>query len=292
VAASEPETGMKQVDAALKPWRQGDCVLGEQWFVHRFDPQQPLTGEASNAANDGVDLAENKVEGMAVVTQTCDIVRLCSKRPFLEVAALVVVDKTQLSEIQRGRQPQYAFIPGIAEKCLVADLNRVMTVEKAVVAGWHRICGCSTDEQIRDLGRALARKRMRFAFPKDFNELASELQKRLKEKPNKTSDEGEALRAFSEIRVRANPSWNDERKESEKKDSKFKIELTFLFIRNENEPDFKGMRWDQVLQKLLDLIPESGRFKSISGLVTTLEDISAKDYVESDPLDLDHFSIS
>jgi hypothetical protein len=280
VAASEPETGIQQVDAALKDWRQGDCVLGEQWFVYRFDPQQPLT-ESSKAVDDDIDLAESEAMGLAVVTQTCDIVRSCILRPFLEVVPLVVVDETRLSEIKRGRRPQYAFIPGIAEKCLVADLDRVMTLEKAIVAKWSRIYGCSNDEEIRDLGQALARKRVRFAFPDDFTKLVQKLQSRLQEKHPKLSNEGEALRALREIRVRATPSWNVP-----------EIELMFWFIRNKNEPTFKDMGWHEMLKKWLELVPKSGRFQSIEGQVGTLEDLSAQDYVESDPLDLDHLSTS
>jgi hypothetical protein len=40
----------------------------------------------------------------------------------------------------------------------------------------------------------------------------------------------------------------------------------------------------------LKLAPESGRFTTIDGQVTTLEDLRASDYVDSDPLDLDHLS--
>jgi hypothetical protein len=56
-------------------WRQGDCALGPHWFAFRFDPSQPLTAAAQRAANDGVDLVEEEVAGIVVVTQTGDIVR-------------------------------------------------------------------------------------------------------------------------------------------------------------------------------------------------------------------------
>jgi hypothetical protein len=41
----------------------------------------------------------------------------------------------------------------------------------------------------------------------------------------------------------------------------------------------------------LKLLPKSGRFQS-DGLVVSLEDMTAKDYVESDQLDLDHLSMA
>lgn len=273
------EEWVQQVNAALKEWRQGDFVLGEQGFVYRIDPQRPLTEESLDAGSEGADLAESEVRGFVVVTQTCDIVRSCSSRPFVEVVPLVEVDKQYLYEIQRGRRPQYAFIPRVAEHCLVADLDRVMTVEKAVVAGWERQVGCQSDQEVRILGQALARKRSRFAFPDDFNQFVEKLSKRLDKKHNKESSEGEALRSLREIRVRAAPSWNDS-----------EIQLMFWFIRYEEQVQFQGTGWDTLLQQWLNLIPASGRFQSVEGQVVALEDITAKDYVESDPLDLDHLS--
>jgi hypothetical protein len=40
----------------------------------------------------------------------------------------------------------------------------------------------------------------------------------------------------------------------------------------------------------LKRIPATGRFTDVDGVVVTLDDLTARDYVESDPLDLDHLS--
>ncbi len=276
---NELDVWIKEVDAALQEWQQGDYVLGEHWFVQRFHPQRPLTQESTGVAQEETDLAESEVRGFVVVTQTCDIVRTCRTRPFVEIVPLVEVDEKQLYQIQRSRQPQYAYIPGVAELNLVADLDRVMTVEKAVVAEWERKSGCQNDQEIRVLGQALARKRARFAFPDEFNQFAKKLQTRMQDKHDKSSPEGEALRALREIRVYAEPSWNDAT-----------INLTFLFIRDEEQVQFQDIRWDQLCENWLKLIPPSGRFQSVDGLVVSLEDMTAKEYVESDPLDLDNLS--
>lgn len=167
----------------------------------------------------------------------------------------------------------------MADKLLVADLDRVMTVEKAVVAEWERVPGCDTDEDIRRFALCLARKRARFAFPDDFTALAARLQRRLLEKHHKQSDEGRGLRALREIRVRAAPYWDAP-----------EVELLFWFIRDGDQPNFEGMSWDTLLEHWLRLFPEAERFTSIDGVVVTLEDLTARDYVESDPLDLDHLS--
>ncbi len=275
---NECDIWIQEVDTALKQWCQGDYVLGEHWFVQRCNPNQPLT-VSTESVDEETGLAEYEVRGFVVVTQTCDIVRSCRSRPFIEVVPLVEVKQQQMPEIQKAKRPQYAYISGVAELNLVADLDRVMTVEKAVVAEWKRQRGCRDDEEIRALGQALGRKRVRFAFPDDFVIFVSELQKRIKKKHNKSSNEGDALRALREIRVRASPSWNSP-----------SIELMFWFIRDEKQADFQGLEWNQLLEQWLKLIPESGRFQKVDGLVVALEDMTAKDYVESDPLDLDHLS--
>jgi hypothetical protein len=65
--------GRPKIDEALQEWRQGDCVLGEQWFVFRVAPESPLTDEAIDAAAEGAENAESGVFGFAIVTQSCDM---------------------------------------------------------------------------------------------------------------------------------------------------------------------------------------------------------------------------
>lgn len=270
---------LADIDRALRDWRQGDCVVGEQYFLFRIDVGIPLTVEAADAAREGADAAEAEVRGLMVATQTCDLVRRCADRPFVEVCPLVEVDADRLEEIRRGRRPGYAYVPGVADRRLVADLDRVMTVEKAVVAGWERTQGCQNDDERRRLAVALARKRRRCAFPDDFVRLASRLTKRMSSKHDKKSPEGRALRALREIRVRAAPSWDAE-----------EMELMFWFIREDGSLEFDGENWEQHRSRWLDLLPEGGRFQGIEGVVVTLGDLTAREFVESDPLDLDHLS--
>jgi hypothetical protein len=141
----------KQIDLInneLQKWCQGDFVLGEQWFVHRFNPQFPLTPDSTNLEDDQeIDLVESEVKGLVVVTQTCDIVRYCCERPFLEVVPLVEIEAEKISEVKKGRRPQYAYIERVAKLNLVADLDRVMTVEKALILQWNRQQGCVTDKK-------------------------------------------------------------------------------------------------------------------------------------------------
>jgi len=273
------DDGRQQVDQQLNDWRQGDCVVGEQWFLFRTDVARPLTDDGAAAAEEGAENAEAEALGFAVVTQTCDLVRRCGERPFLEVSPLVEVDNSVLREVDLGRRPNYAFIQGVAEHRLVADLDRVMTVEKSVVASWERVEGCLSDADTRRLSLALARKRARTAFPDDFVAFASPLMKRMSSRHDKESGEGRSLRALREIRVRSAPSWDAD-----------EVTLMFWFIRNKDEPTFENQGWDSYLDAWLKRVPEAKRFVNVAGLVTTLDDLTAREYVESDPLDLDHLS--
>lgn len=275
---ASPDAAHAEIDAALASWRQGDCTLGDMWFLARADPACPLTPESQEGADAETGNYEASVPGLAVLTQTCDLVRGCAARPFVEVAPLVELTADVWQAARRGRQPRYAPIPTLANALLAADLDRVMTVEKAVVAGWTRVAGCPTDDDARAFAQALARKRARVAFPDDFVALIQQLQKRLIDKHDKQSDEGAALRALREIRVQAAPSW-------EAPD----VEILLLFIRDSGDHGFGGQPWDRWLDAWLRLVPPDGRFQ-VDGLVQTLEDLTAADYVGSDPLDLHHLS--
>lgn len=257
------------IDQALAKWRQGDCVLGEAWFVHRTTPP----------SEDGADLHETAVAGMVIVTQSCDVVRAFDKRPFVEISPLVELSQDDFDLAARGRRPQYAVVPALADERLVADLDRTMTVEKSVVATWERVAGCRTDDESRAFASALARKRERFAFPDDFNTLVHKLRDRVQEKHDKQSDDGRALRDLREIRVQAAPAWNAEA-----------VDLFFWFIREAVGPAAPQKPWPDFLKKWLAMVVPQGRFTSVHGQVVALEDMSARDYVDSDRLDLDYLS--
>ncbi len=280
MAVLDPDSDeAKRIDAVLQEWRQGDLALQEPWFVHVGDVSTPLTPAASEAAGDGLHVLESEVKGLVVVTQTCDIVRACIDRPYIEVAPLVQVSDEDLQLIKRGRRPAYATLPSLEPDRLAADLDRVMTVEKAVLATWVRTPGYEHEAEGRAFALALARKRVRFAFPDDFSELVDKLQRRLVDKHEKNSVEGRGLRALREIRVRATPHWNSG-----------ELEVFFWFVREENEAPFEGADWSEMLKLWLGLVPARGRFTVVEGAVVTLDDMTAREYVESDPLDLDHLS--
>jgi hypothetical protein len=276
LATEDPEA--KRIDAALAQWRQGDVALDAGWFVHVADGAYPLTNEAAEVAG-GVTLIQGAAEALVVLTQTCDIVRSCTSRPFVELAPLVEVDEEEAHRIERGHRPNYAIVAAVRDRRLVADLDRVMTVEKSILAAWTRTPGYSTDEEARRFAQALARKRARFAFPDDFNALVKKLQSHIEDKHDRLSEQGRALRALREIRVTGSPSWEAP-----------SVEVFFWFLRTDGDETFEGKGWDGFLEAWKKLVPAKGRFTQVEGVVATLKDMTAQEYVDSDPLDLDYLS--
>lgn len=279
-----------QINAALDQWRQGDVVLGASFdFLHMADLAYPLSPAAkalvhylsSNAEpipEGPTALTDAEVEGYIVLTQTCDLVRDCKDRPFAEICPLIKAPTAEFYEqVRKSRRPSFATVPAMNASLLIADLDRVMTVEKSLVARWQRVPGCITDNDALDFARALRRKAGRFAFPDDFEKAARRLQARIISKHDKQSAEGAHLRALREIRVRASPSWDAPL-----------VRVSYWFIKEEDPDDAHWVQWSGVWSALFD---ESGRFKLEPPIVARLEDITALDYVESVRLDFDNLSV-
>lgn len=263
-------------DAIVQGYRQGDCFLGEREFVS--------LGKVPGDSGLVDDWCASTVPGLVLVSQTCDIVRSCEVRPVVELAPLIEVSVQELKEIKAQKRPSFGFIPGLEQLRLVADLDRTMTVEKAVVAGWDVTPGIRDDSETRQFQRCLARKRSRFAFPDDFNAHIAPLHRRVVEKHGKQSPEGEALRSLIEIRVLAQPSWDADR-----------VNLTFFFVKEEDSPaEFDHRPWDAWCDDWLKIIRTGGvqRFVGHDGLVVEYADMSAAEFLQSDQLDLERLSAS
>ncbi len=244
------------------------------------DLGSPLTGESLSAegGEDGVVVLPAEVDGVVVLTQTCDVVRSCSERPYVQVAPVQEVSADRAALIEKGQFPRYARIPAVA--CLIADLDRVTTIEKAVLADWERTEGCSTDVERRAFAHALSRKHARFAFPDDLTEAVQALRARILDKHGRASPEGEALRGhLREIRITADPEWDAAA-----------VSAFITFVRNDT-PEASRVAWDELLERWLSLCVPAGAIVAVDGTVMTLGQMTAQEYVDSDPLDLGHLSL-
>ncbi|MFZ1104789.1 MAG: hypothetical protein WAN86_18390 [Hyphomicrobiaceae bacterium] len=280
-----PPTHCQTVDKALQEWRQGDVILKPSFFMsHLAVAGSPLTPAAIEAAaelsgGDPQDLlsVESEVAGFVVLTQTCDLVRECKMRPYVQLAPLREVTQEELEQIQRCERPAFAYLPALADRRLIADLDRALTVEKAVLVPLERVSALQTDAEQVAFGRALARNRARFAFPTPFNEAMSAFQKRMKSRAGKNSDEGRHVECLSEIRVVASPSWEAE-----------KVSVTIWLIKHSDPPNPQWTHWLDDWAKLVD---QTGAYTLEGPLrLRFLDDMRASEYVASQPLDLDHLS--
>ena len=61
------------------------------------------------------------VRGMVMSSQTCDAVRGCRGRPFVEVAPLIEMTRREVEAVRRLKRPAFAYIPATAGECLVAE---------------------------------------------------------------------------------------------------------------------------------------------------------------------------
>lgn len=172
-----PVAKATSINDAMRRWSQGDVVLQPNIdFVHLADRQQAHSLPSSQLQQSTTgDVATSlvavlsRVVGIVALSQTCDLQRDWRDRPFAEVAPLVKVTSEELAAIQRLKRPAFAYLPAVADRKLVVDLDRIMTVEKAVLATWRRLPGVSSDNERRDFGRALARKWARMAFPDELH---------------------------------------------------------------------------------------------------------------------------
>ena len=269
------------IDACLKEWRQGDFVHEASSFTHIGTSAWPLTDVASKSSGDGFRALTVRVRGLVLVTQTCDIVRSSSTKPYVDVAPLVAVDNSTYHDVRRGRRSSLTALSRLESEGLVVDLDRIMTVEKSVVMTWTRTPGCMSDAERVSFAQALVRKFARFAFPDEFTTLVRKLHSRLTSKHDKATDEGRGLRALREIRVGAKPSWDTQR-----------VELTFWFIRDGSDSTFEGERWEDLRERWQRLVEPTNRFPAIRSRVVHPSRMSVEDYLGSVPLDLDHLTTS
>ena len=262
---------IEDVDNQLKRWRQGDFSRDCQRFVF-VETSDPYGVSCYDA--------EHGIQGMVVLTQTCDIVRSATERPFIEVCPLVALTEEKYALAAKGKSPRYAVVPGTQDNRLVADLDRVMTVHKCVVAGWNREQGCNSDDDRIRFAQALERKRGRFAFPNDFSEGIAKLRGHIFDKYRKLgSPAGEAYRNLEEIRVRAAPNWESD-----------EVELTFYFIISlSTNRSTIAPHIEDILKKIA--LPGKYKFSCPPYYIATLDDLTARDYQESVSLNFEILSL-
>ncbi len=269
-----------KVNRALAEWRQGDLILKSNLtFMIYALPTLPLTPaaqEMSTEPGDSLLLVETDEAGYVVVSQTCDVVRDCRSRPFVEISPLVPATVELIEETRRLRRSNLGFHSIAADHGLVVDLERTMTLEKPLLVSLPRTPGIiETNASVR-FAAALANRRFRFAFPDDLVDACQRLIKRIKDRSSKQSEEGQHVDALDEIRVTADPDWDS-----------VNVDLSFWLIKRGDPPT---PNWPYWASQWGALVNSTGRYSVVAMSVTTLDDMTARDYQLSHHLDLDQLS--
>ena len=294
------DANRRRVDAVAEDWRQGDVFRSDDLAPHIVvDLDLPLT-EASlaaargNAANTDARVVSiwHEDEELVLISQDCDIVETSARAQYVAVSPVVVVEPEIATQAARGYMPGLAPIPELGVDRF-ADLSRIVTAEKSLLLGATRVARLRDDDELRMFRGIVHRHFSRAAFPEELQRSLAGFVKTLRTKKEKDSIEGRAIHAIDEIRVKCFPSWAAD-----------EVDVTVYLLcsregyttiltdddREAGRADV-GASWLEVREKWQRQCDEGrlaagGNIRSIEISIELFEQMTAADYVDSDPLDL------
>lgn len=191
------EAGIPEWIERLRDWQQGDFALEltQVLVVDSVDNDGNLLPSAGDAI------------GLAVISQTCDIVNWGAGREWIVVAPLIEATEITFLNAQRGTTPAMAVLENPPSANVVVDLTQAMTIHKSLLAGLSRVSGFQSDPGRTRFADAISRKYGRFAFPDAFAEnVLGAIRTRMHKTHGKDSDRGRTFAGCDSIRVAASPS--------------------------------------------------------------------------------------
>lgn len=257
-------------------WRQGDFALDVGRFLFGDVPED---GEEDGI---GAFFEDPVPAGYAVISQTCDIVSEIGKSLYVAVCPLIRVDERRVGDVARGGAPRLGFVQN-APRGVVADLARPMTISKRLLSNWTRCQGFADETTAREFTRGIERAFGRYAFPDAFNDWIRPLEKKIKEKYGREEALlGKACRSLAELRVHPFGSWAAK-----------PVRVQFLlFLAPEEERVLEPPEIRREFETALEALPRQGGFRLVKPSVRMggYDDFSARDHVESVPLDMNALS--
>ncbi len=288
---SVDESLVKKVDEVLSEWRQGDVLrspdISMLTLAHVEWPLTPAAAEAAErvGGEDGSDvvLVENEIEALVIVSQTCDVVETAATAPEIVLCPLYrIEDEHSAAEAAKGWIPRFAPVPGEGDDAF-ADLSRWTTVEKALAIEWERTQGLRSDKEIQGFQAITQLQIGRFALPDDWKPAFAPLRQRMRDKRNRESPEGRALRAIDEIRVLAFPNWEAD---------EIEVDIYFLVNSREDwtavatEAENADEEWEELRQIWQARCSPAGCIKSMNVIAIPIEELDARTYSDAAPLNL------
>lgn len=271
---NEPNAELEELRAALAPWRQGDFTISTGEFPVAFLNE-----------NDVIETGWDSVQGLVVVSQTCDIVNAMDLDDVVVVAPIVEVTEGLLESIKFGTTTVGAVIENSLLPTDVADLRFLATIRKTSLVKMERKEGFSS-EQTRDVFvNALERRYGRFAFPDALsNGPVITIRNRAKSLRKKDSPNAKVYKSLRSVRLAADPDFDTPG-----------AKIQFLLVLNDPPQVFaqpqdiiaelksqeiaERFNWPPVFEK------ETPLFR-----VVTMDSLSAREWDGSRHVDLDFIS--
>lgn len=306
----------ERVAGELASFRQGE-VLDVPYLIYkvvmRGMPRLPLLVARSLTV-----LSRSKIKQIAILTQTCDIVRSPDKRPYLQASPLRrFSDINTVRRYAEGETPQYVALPGAGMDAFV-DLDEIATISKTLAVEWPHHPGVREDpEEIRRFGQGVARKFGRYPFPNYFIESVDLLRKRILHRWDKsTSPEGRVLADLVQIRVRPvpiegasatdfslsfimkqgslpildNPPSPSRQITSWLSASRGPADIAQKIANPSISLDDKAFLYDRLAESWADQCSTNHVVRSISGEIVSEDEYVLTEYWQSERLDLDQLS--
>ena len=231
------------------------------------------------------------VEGFLVVAQTCDVARSWNgrdDRKWVLVSPLVRLAAPQWKGVLKGRLPRFHVTSALIEAGLALDIERVLTISKAVLAALtpFRQSGCVTQGERRDLSERLSEKVYRPALPDDFTSSEPghtgaiyEVEVYMEEGPKTNGNLRDLLDVLDEIRIMpmagdAPLPWDEQC-----------VEVLFFFVIGTDAIGADDReRWEECAQDIVARMNTLGRFRLLGTgyAIKTWNELSAAEYRGSD----------
>lgn len=144
--------------------------------------------------------------GVAVLSQTCDVVQPSKKRCL--VAPVIEADQTVLENARKGRKPLHLFLRSTSSSAAprVADMELATSVPKEMLVGLRLISHYSANPSDKDAGKVAARVGRafgRFPFPGEVYPAFGELRSRAQRRSGTESPFGKVIDLMDDLRVGA-----------------------------------------------------------------------------------------
>jgi hypothetical protein len=158
------------------------------------------------SAQDGSPEVIKTEAGVAILSQTCDIIQPSKTRCL--VAPVISPDKRDLSDARKGRKPLLLYLQSEKEvpDVHVADMERATSVPKALLVGCRVLArhGVEASENgTRVIAARVGRAFSRFPFPDEVYPIFKDLRGRVQTKSGTESAFGKVIDLVADLRVSA-----------------------------------------------------------------------------------------